>query len=147
MTFRRAIAADADVVRALVHAAYAKWVPVIGRAPRPMTANYDAAIASHIIDLYDTDRPIALIELVPERSHLLVENVAVLPEHQGKGIGDALLHHANDVARSLRLPELRLYTNAAFASNLAFYTRRGFEAFRREPLPDGGELVHMKRRV
>jgi GNAT superfamily N-acetyltransferase len=113
-----------------------------------MSANYETAIAHHIIDLYDTgDEPIALIELVPEPSQLLVENVAVLPDHQGKGIGDTLLRHADEVARSLRLPELRLYTNAAFASNIAFYSRREFEAFRREPLSGGGELVHMKRAV
>ena len=71
----------------------------------------------------------------------------MLPEHQGTGIGEALLRHAEDVARTLRLPELRLYTNAAFTSNISFYTRRGFREFRREPLATGGELVHMKRAI
>lgn len=146
MGFRRAVPADAGLVRDIVRAAYAKWVPLIGREPRPMTANYETAIAEHVVDLYEIHgQPIALIELVPEPSSLLVENVAVLPDHQGQGVGDTLLRHAEEVARSLQLSELRLYTNAAFASNLAFYTRRRFEPFRREALRAGGELVHMKR--
>ena len=141
---RRAVAADVELVRMIVRAAYAKWVPLIGREPRPMTANYDAAIAEHIIDLYDD---IALIELVPEPACLLIENIAVLPDHQGRGIGGALLHHADEVARSRGLPALRLYTNAAFATNIELYARYGYEHVRREPLPLGGELVHMKRRL
>jgi GNAT superfamily N-acetyltransferase len=148
MRLRRAVPADVGLVRDIVRLAYAKWIPRIGREPRPMHASYEIAIADHIISLCEIEgRPIALIELVPESSHLLVENVAVLPEHQGKGIGDALLRHAEDVARTYRLPELRLYTNAAFTSNLSFYARRGFHVFDREPLATGGELVHLKRDI
>lgn len=148
MRFRRAVAADAGLVRDIVRAAYAKWVPLIGREPRPMTAKYDEAIAHHLIDLYEVGTyVVALIELVREPECLLVENLAVLPQQQGQGIGDALLRHAEEVARSLQLPALRLYTNAAFASNVAFYARRGFAEVRREPLAGGGELVHMQRRL
>lgn len=49
---RRATATD---VRALARAAYAKWVPQIGREPKPMTADYDRAVAEHIIDLREED--------------------------------------------------------------------------------------------
>jgi hypothetical protein len=52
---RRATAEDAAAVRALVRAAYAKWVPVIGREPRPMTANYDEAVHEHLITLLTID--------------------------------------------------------------------------------------------
>jgi N-acetylglutamate synthase-like GNAT family acetyltransferase len=148
MQLRRAVAADAGLVRELVRAAYAKWVPLIGREPRPMGASYDDAIARHVIDLCEVGaQVVALIELVPEPACLLVENIAVLPQQQGQGIGDALLEHAEEVARSLQLPALRLYTNAAFASNIAFYARRGFVEVRREPLAAGGELVHMERQL
>ncbi|RVC49448.1 GNAT family N-acetyltransferase, partial [Mesorhizobium sp. M00.F.Ca.ET.038.03.1.1] len=34
--FRTAEAADAAAIRDIVRAAYAKWVPVIGREPLPM---------------------------------------------------------------------------------------------------------------
>jgi GNAT superfamily N-acetyltransferase len=101
------------------------------------------AVAEHVIDLCEQGgRPIALI---PEPSYLLIENVAVLPDRHGDGIGGLLLERAEAIARSLGLSELRLYTNAMFATNIAFYARRGFEEFLREPHASGGEVVHMKK--
>jgi hypothetical protein len=41
-----------------------------------MTANYVQAAADHVIDLFEeAGRPIALIEVIPKPSHLLIENV------------------------------------------------------------------------
>jgi N-acetylglutamate synthase-like GNAT family acetyltransferase len=145
---RRATPADAAAVRDLTRTAYAKWIPLIGREPKPMTANYEQAVVDHIIDLYEENNvPVALIEVIPQASSLLIENIAVLPNQQGKGLGDLLLNHAATIARSLHLSELQLYTNAAFVSNIEFYARRGFQEFQREPFPSGGVTVHMKKMI
>ncbi|MEQ1522032.1 MAG: GNAT family N-acetyltransferase [Aestuariivirga sp.] len=145
---RRATLADAAAVRDVTRAAYAKWIPLIGREPKPMTANYERAVVEHIIDLYEeNDVPVALIEVIPQATCLLIENIAVLPNQQGKGLGDLLLNHAEIIARSLHLSELQLYTNAAFISNIDFYARRGFQEFHREPFPAGGVTVHMKKMI
>ena len=113
-----------------------------------MTANYEQAVVDHVIDLLEQDgRPIALIELIPAPSHLLIENVAVLPDRHGCGFGGLLLRRADEIARSLGLLELRLYTNAVFSTNITFYARRGFEEFLREPHPAGGEVVHMRKSI
>jgi Acetyltransferase (GNAT) family len=87
-SFRRATAADVNTVREITRAAYTKWIPVIGREPEPMMANYEQAVTDHVIDLCEEDgRPIALIQIIPAPSHLLIENVAVLPDRHGNGIG------------------------------------------------------------
>ena len=52
--------------------------------------------------------------------------MAVLPAAQGRGIGTRLLALADDRACSLRLPEIRLYTNEAMTENLAYYPRHGY---------------------
>lgn len=44
LVFRRAGEDDAEIVRTLTHAAYAKWVPVIGRNPKPMNADCEHAV-------------------------------------------------------------------------------------------------------
>jgi N-acetylglutamate synthase-like GNAT family acetyltransferase len=144
-SFRRATSADATAVREITRAAYAKWIPVIGREPKPLTANYEQAVTEHVIDLLEEGgRPIALIEMIPQPSHLLIENVAVLPDRHGEGIGGLLVRRASAAARSLGLSELRLYTNALFSANISFYAHRGFEEFLRKPRAAGGEVVHKK---
>lgn len=138
-TLRRAIIADAVAVRELTRAAYAKWVPILGREPRPMTADYEAALRDHLIDLLQVDgEAAALIEMAPTADHLLIVNVAVVPAQQGRGHGRALMAHAEEVARSLNLREVRLYTNALFAENLRLYSRLGYRVDREEQHPQSG---------
>jgi hypothetical protein len=65
--FVRATAKNAAAVRDLVRSAYAKWVPIMGREPLPMTADYGLAISTHMVDLMIVDNELCgLIELVPE---------------------------------------------------------------------------------
>jgi GNAT superfamily N-acetyltransferase len=143
---RRAGIADAQAVGDLSRLAYAKWVPLIGREPLPMTADYGKAVVAHMIDLHEENGAlVALVETVALDDHLLIENIAVHPGHQGKGLGDGLLAHAESLAGMLSFDEARLYTNEAFVSNIAFYERRGYSIFSREPIPAGGHLVRMRK--
>lgn len=80
---RRATLADAVTIRDLVRLAYAKWVPLNGREPRPMTVNYDRAVVDHMIHLYEIDgEDVGLIEVVPQAQHLLIKNIAMRPDQQ-----------------------------------------------------------------
>jgi GNAT superfamily N-acetyltransferase len=148
LQLRRATAADATNVHALTRTAYAKWVPIIGREPIPMTADYDRAVVDHIIDLWEENGELlALIEIVRGSGHLSIENIAVRPDQQGKGLGSKLLDHAERLALSLGLDELRLYTNAAFASNLSFYSRRGYQEYQRGSRLPGSVTIFMRKRI
>lgn len=143
---RRAAPADAAAVRQLTREAYAKWIPVIGREPMPMTADYDAAVNEHLVDLlYVEGQLAALIEMIPETDHLLIENVAVLPSLQGRGLGRRLIGHAETVAISLGLPEIRLYTNKDFTANISLYLALGYRVDREEPFERGGTTVYMSK--
>ena len=145
---RRATAADAAAVRDLTRAAYAKWVPVIGREPGPMTADYDLAVREHIVDLLHLSGELAaLIEMRNEGDHLLIVNVAVSPVHQGLGYGRGLLAHAEDLARSFGLKVVRLYTNGSFTDNIKLYQRVGYRIDREEVLPRVGLAVYMSKMV
>jgi GNAT superfamily N-acetyltransferase len=145
MNITRATPADAEHILALTCKAYLKWVAVIGREPKPMLANYDYATRHHIIDLIHVDGVLAaLIETIPQSDGLLIENIAVDPDFQGKGLGRRLMAHAEDLARSLGLTEMRLYTNKMFAENLALYLRFGY-AIDREEAFMAGIIVHMHK--
>jgi len=148
LVFRRAGENDAETVRALTHAAYAKWVPVIGRRPKPMNADYDHAVLVHVIELAYVDGELAgLIEIIPAADHLLLENLAVVPAQQRKGIGRRLMAHVEALARAQGLPLVRLYTNKAFTTNLDFYSALGYAIEREEPIKGGGFLVHFAKAV
>ena len=142
---RKAGAGDAAAIRALTREAYAKWVPLIGREPRPMTADYAQALKTHRFDLlYAGGRLAALIETIRETDHLLIENVAVSPSFQGRGFGRILMAHAEEIAASHGFGEISLYTNARFAKNIALYARLGYRLDREESWK-GGVIVHMKK--
>ena len=143
---RRATPADGAAVRDLTRTAYAKWVPVIGREPKPMTVDYEVAIRDHVVDmLHLGGEPVALIEMRPERDHLLIVNVAVSPAFQGRGYGRALLAHAEEVTRFLGLEGMRLYTNGLFTENLKLYERVGYRVDREEFSPQFGVAVYMSK--
>ena len=143
LTFRRAGAEDAETIRILTHAAYAKWVPVIGRRPKPMNADYEHAVQAHVIEMAHVDGELAgVIELIPASDHMLVENLAVAPAHQRQGLGRRLMARVEALTRGRGLKLVRLYTNKAFDGNLAFYQKLGYTIEREEPVKSGGTLVH-----
>jgi len=142
---RRATAADAAAACALTREAYAKWVPVIGREPKPMTADFDAAIRDHRVDLLrQGERVVAPIETIAEPEALLIENVAVSPASQGRGLGRRLIAHAERLATAMGYGEIRLYTNVCFVENVAFHQRLGYAITREEPFL-GGRVMHMSK--
>jgi len=144
---RRAVAADAAAVAALTRQAYAKWVPVIGREPKPMGADYQAAVTNHRIDLaYLAGELAGLIETIAQADHLLVENVAVAPACQGRGLGRRLMAHGEWLAGSLGYCEIRLYTNKLFAANVQLYLGLGYRLDREEHM-NGGIAVHISKQL
>jgi GNAT superfamily N-acetyltransferase len=137
---------DAASIRDLTRAAYAKWVALIGREPLPMQADYDRAVREHAIDLLtDNGALVGLIETIARPDHLWIENVAVAPDRQGKGYGRLLLAQAEKRAAESGRGEIRLMTNAAFAANLALYTRLGYAVVGSEPFRGGTAVTMMKR--
>ena len=139
---RRAVMADRTAVENVIHAAYTPWIEVIGGKPLPMVADYAELIAAGRVWVLDPLE--GLIVLVPEDGVLLVENVAVSPAAQGRGLGRCLLAFAEDHAHALGLPTLRLYTNEKMTTNIAFYERLGYVVTKRENIQDR-YAVHMRK--
>jgi GNAT superfamily N-acetyltransferase len=147
ITVRPAGEADAGTLRTIAAAAYQRYMPRIGRAPAPMTADYAAAIRRRQAWVAVEDGEVAgFVILIPRPGYLLLENVAVLPAAQGRGIGARLMAVAEEHARGLRLTEIRLYTNEAMTENLAYYPRHGYaETHRAEQ--DGFRRVFFRKHL
>lgn len=145
VTVRPAEPGDVAALRRIAAMAYQPYVARIGRAPAPMTADYaQAARGAQAWVAVEDGQVAGFLVLVAEPGYLLLENVAVLPAAQGRGIGSRLLGLAEEQARSLGLSEVRLYTNEAMTENLAYYPRRGYtETHRAEQ--DGFRRVYFRK--
>ena len=142
---------EAAAIAGIVRAAYARWVPAIGREPLPMRVDYDKALQEHRFDVVAeggrTDgRIVGVIETMQRDDHIWIENVAVAPEAQGSGIGRRLLDHAERLARAAGCFEARLLTNAAFEANVALYRRLGYVVDREEEFLSG-ITVYMSKKL
>ncbi|MEV7415677.1 GNAT family N-acetyltransferase [Streptomyces sp. NPDC089919] len=123
---RPAVAADADAVREVTEAAYRHYIARIGVRPAPMDADHAAEIAAGHVHV--TGTPVSgVVVLVPGGDHLFLDSVAVHPGARGTGAGRRLLRFAEERARQLGLPEIRLYTNALMWENQELYPRYGYE--------------------
>jgi ribosomal protein S18 acetylase RimI-like enzyme len=138
---------DVDALGAIATAAYQKYIPRIGRAPAPVTADYAEAVRSgQAWVAVQAGQVVGFVVLIARPGYLLLDNVAVLPAAQSRGIGIRLLDLAEQHARSLGLAEIRLYTNEAMTENLAYYARHGYvETHRAEQ--DGFRRVFFRKPI
>ena len=144
---RRATPADVPAVASLVHDAYVGYTPLLGRTPIPLTVDYAEAVATHEVWVLDEgDRLAGILELLPERDRLWIENVAIAPDRQRRGLGRRLLAHAEDEARRRGLSVLGLLTNERYVDNIAMYERHGYRETHREPY-GGSDLVHFRKEL
>jgi GNAT superfamily N-acetyltransferase len=147
LSVRRAGPSDVAALAAVADAAYRDYVPRIGRPPAPMIADYAAAVRAGLTWAAVEDGEIVgLLVLVLKPDCLLLENIAVLPSAQGRGIGARLLALAEEQARALGRDEIRLYTNEAMTENLTYYPRRGYAETHRGD-QDGFRRVFFSKRV
>ncbi|MFI6349281.1 GNAT family N-acetyltransferase [Streptomyces sp. NPDC050560] len=142
---RRAAAGDVAAVAEVTAAAYRPYVPVIGVEPAPMRAEHAADVAAGLV--WVTGEPVhGVLVLVAHRDHLLLASVAVRPEAHGRGVGGRLIAFAQERARALGLPEVRLYTHELMGENRSRYRRLGFEETGRSR-SGPYRRVHFRKRV
>lgn len=63
---------------------------------------------------------------IAEGDHVHLENVAVLPEYSGRGVGTRLIAHVERATREAGYHAVELYTNEVMTENLAMYAKVGY---------------------
>ncbi|PKM05085.1 MAG: GNAT family N-acetyltransferase [Gammaproteobacteria bacterium HGW-Gammaproteobacteria-6] len=130
---------------ACVHSAYAHYEQRIGCPPYPMMQNYQDVIRDsevHVALLDNSLCGILVLSQGPEG--FLLDNIAVNPNAQGKGIGKVLMGLAEQRARSAGFDSIYLYTNELMFENRSLYARLGYVEYdlRRE---NGLSRVYMRK--
>lgn len=142
---RRAGPDDAAAIETLVAAAYRPYTPLLGRTPMPMLTDYAIGVRERDVWILATGAAIVgVLDLVAHADHLWIDNLAIDPVWQGRGLGRRLLLHAEAEARARDLPEVRLLTNEHYHRNLAIYAAFGYRETHRAPHL-GSDLVHFRK--
>ena len=132
LSIRRYVAADRDAVVALWHAAgnYRPWNDPDG----DIRLCLDTASSALFVGLeggpgddLEGGRLIATTMAGSDGHRGWVYYVAVAPEHQGGGVGRAMMRHAEDWLRGQGVRKLELMVREGNESVLAFYERLGYE--------------------
>lgn len=128
IAIRPAEAADAPAFAAIVEAAYAIYVPRMGRKPLPMLDDHAARIRTGQAWVAErAGEVLGILVLIDAEGHLLLDNIAVAATARRSGVGRALLQFAEAEAARRGYSEIRLYTNETMVENLALYARIGYE--------------------
>lgn len=144
---RRAVTADAEAVTGCVAAAYRHYIPRIGKPPGPMLADYAAVIAQHPVWVAEIDGTVAaLLVLVQRQSSMLLDNVAVHPAYQGRGLGHQLITLAEDEARRQGHTDIQLYTHEKMTENIAMYRKLGYREVERR-IEAGYRRVYLSKQL
>ena len=132
---RLARPADRAAVEAIVREAYSVYLDRMDKLPAPMLDDYATLIDEDAVSVLDEDAVSvldeggdirAIIVLLPQPDHLLLDNIAVRPDSQGTGLGHLLIAFGEAEARRLGFDEVRLYTHQTMVENVTLYTRLGF---------------------
>ena len=142
---RRARAGDATAVAACVNAAYSIYVKRMGKPPGPMLDDYAQVIDHQLVFVLEGPGGLAgILVLIPETGGLLLDNVAIHPDHQGRGLGRRLIAFAEDEARRLGYEALDLYSHVIMTESIALYLALGYvETGRR--VVRGYDRVYMRK--
>ena len=144
---RPATAADAAAIARCVEAAYSPYIERIGEPPGPMLDDYTETVRNHRAFVIESGGEIVgVVVLIEERGTVLLDNVAVLPSQQGKGVGRRLMLLAEEEARRLGYGSIDLYTHELMTENFALYARNGYEEVERRT-EKGFPRIYMRRRL
>lgn len=144
---RPARAADVQGIKACVDAAYNPYIERIGRKPGPMLEDYSKVIEERHVIVADFSGTVAgVLVLATSDEGFLLENVAVLPDHRGIGMGKALLQYAESEARRQGFGSLYLYTHERMTENQQLYSKIGYVEYDRR-VEYGFARVYMRKNL
>ena len=137
---------EADVLHRIVHDAYAHYIQRMGKPPGPMLDDYARRIRDGQAWVLEVDGTIASLVVLEDdgQGALLLDNIAVAPFAQGRGIGRRLVTFTESEARRRGCKQVRLYTHVLMVENIALYGRLGFRETGRAS-EKGFERVYMAK--
>jgi ribosomal protein S18 acetylase RimI-like enzyme len=139
---RKANAADAEALAASIDAAYAKYANRISDLPPVSSGISEEIEQSQVWVATESGEVIAGLFFSAHEGVLRLANIAVHPEHGGKGLGRALMERAESEAKRQGVSEMRLSTHVDMPENVRLYQYLGWQVYERN-----GNRVSMRKNL
>lgn len=148
MKIRPADPGDLDAIKTCAVASYAMYVDRMGREPAPMVADFATQIAEGRVHVGvgESGDVCGYVVFYPRGDSVHLENVAVSPDHQGRGYGRRLIDFVEREAAAQGFGTVDLYTNEKMTENIALYPSLGYEEIGRWE-EDGFNRVFYRKSV
>jgi ribosomal protein S18 acetylase RimI-like enzyme len=147
ITIRPAVEADLPGIAAVMHEAFAGFIPLTGLTPVPLLEDHRARIAKgESVVLLEDETIVAVAILMMADEAPLIHTVAVLPDRQSAGHGRRLIAHAEEEARRRGAGEIRVGVHVTMAKAIRLYRALGYEQTRRVE-QQGYYRVFMRKRL
>jgi len=141
---REANLSDALGIQECVGTAYKHYISRIGKPPEPMLNDYTDLIQYHKVFVAELNQIIGVLVLIQNSSNIILDNVAVIPDQQGKGIGKQLINLAESEAYRLGFRKLDTYTHQCMVENIEMYKTLGYTEIERKE-EHGYNRVYMQK--
>ena len=92
---RLAMTTDVPAIKLIARKSFERYVPLIGKPPAPMNANFSGHILKDTVFIAQSEKKQGSVlgyAIVLQRDgEWLLDNIAVSPEAQGRGVGSAIM--------------------------------------------------------
>lgn len=131
---------DVDGIVSCIDQAYAQYVDKISDLPAVSRGCAEDIEDNHVWVIVEAHEIVACLSLIAQETTMKLANIAVLPQHNGKGLGRALISLAEREAKRQGYSEMRLNTHVQMPDNVRFYGRLGWQV-----VATIGHAVSMKK--
>lgn len=112
-----------------------------------MHADFAMLVKGNDVSIASTDNGFAgFVVFYVRDDHMHLENIAVLPELTGQGIGSKLISHVEHQANMQAITKVELYTNEAMHENFGLYKHLGYAEVDRQE-QDGFNRVFFSKNL
>lgn len=136
---------DVEFANACAEAAYSLYINRIGKRPAPMDQDFALAVELQELEILQLNSEKTGFVLSRQNNDILfIENIALLPSAQGKGLARWIIEHLEKRALAYGCLAAELYTNAKMHENLLLYAHLGFQETKRRR-EDGFDRVFFRK--
>lgn len=136
-----------NAIEACATSAYAIYLERMRQTPAPMVANFAELVSQgKVLVALSEKELLGYVVFYPIDNAVHLENLALFPEHQAKGLGKQLIQHVEHYAHTHQMREVNLYTNVAMHENIGMYKHLGYIELERKTV-NGFDRIYFRKPI